>query len=149
MFWRGFEKRAAEKAVAKAAIFHKGQLLMGVRQDNGKWTEPGGHLEGKETPTQGVLREVKEETGISLKENDVKFLGSKEITKPGGEKIDVHAFRADLKEKPPLNENKDPDHEVFGWSWIHLKGGKIPQSILGNLHVPHKNNVLHKFLFKS
>lgn len=144
MFLLGFAKQA-QKEVAKAGIFYKGRYLMGVRQDNGKWTEPGGHLHRGEDPLKGVAREVKEETGMSIPASQFKPLGSREVPVQDG-KIVVHAFRADLDREPKLDVSKDPDHEVFGWNWIPLSGKALPQSVDKNLHVPAGRNVLHYFL---
>ena len=41
------------------------RLLMIRRADNGLWAMPGGGLEVGETPAQGVVREVLEETGVA------------------------------------------------------------------------------------
>lgn len=44
------------------------EFLLGLRKgshENGKWAFPGGHLEENETPSQAVLRELEEETGIT------------------------------------------------------------------------------------
>lgn len=142
MFFEGFEK-AAQKAVAKVGIFRNGKYLMGVRQDTGKWTEPGGHLESGESPEDGALREVKEETGITLSRKDLQYLGSKEV--PNKDLV-VHAFKAKMERDPRTNVDGDPDDEVFGWDWVPLKGKKLPEVVNKNLHVPAKDNVLHFFL---
>ena len=47
-----------------AVIDREGQILLIQRADNGKWAMPGGGLEVGESPAQGVLREVLEETGV-------------------------------------------------------------------------------------
>ena len=47
-----------------AVIDDEGRILLIQRADNGKWAMPGGALEVGETPAQGVLREVMEETGV-------------------------------------------------------------------------------------
>lgn len=46
-----------------AVIDDTGRLLLIQRADNGKWAMPGGLLEVGETPAEGVVREVFEETG--------------------------------------------------------------------------------------
>lgn len=140
--FRGFEK-AAQKSVAKVGIFRDGRYLMGVRQDNGKWTEPGGHLEKGESPEEGAIREVKEETGISLSKKDLDYLGSKEI--PDKDLV-VHAFKTELDRDKKMTVEGDPDDEVFGWNWIKMRGKKLPDLIQKNLHVPPKYNTLHFFL---
>jgi len=134
------------KEVSKVGIFWKGKYLMGVRQDNGKWTEPGGHLHPGEDPLKGAVREVKEETGLTLPPGKVEHLGDREITKPDGTKLIVHAYRSDLKDEPHTTVKKDPDKEVFGWDWIPLQGKSLPPVINKNLHVPPKDNVLHFYL---
>lgn len=39
---------------------------------NGKWVVPGGHIEWGETAQEAVIRETKEETGLSV--SDIEFL---------------------------------------------------------------------------
>ena len=46
--------------------FKSKELLMIYNKKLGKWLQPGGHLEGDETPRQTAQREVKEETGIEV-----------------------------------------------------------------------------------
>ena len=41
-------------------------LLMYNRKLN-KWLQPGGHIEGLELPSETVIREVFEETGVKIK----------------------------------------------------------------------------------
>ena len=44
-----------------------GRVLAIQRSDDGRWVPPGGVLELSETPADGVVREVLEETGIHVK----------------------------------------------------------------------------------
>jgi ADP-ribose pyrophosphatase YjhB (NUDIX family) len=44
-----------------------GRVLAIQRSDDGRWVPPGGVLELSETPSDGVVREVLEETGIRVK----------------------------------------------------------------------------------
>lgn len=146
MFVRGFVKKAMEE-VAKAAIFRNGKYLMGVRQDNGKWTEPGGHLNKGEDPLSGVVREVKEETGMTIPAKDFLLMGHKDVKPPDKkEPIRVWAFRVDLDKDKKMVTDKDPDDEVFGWNWVMVKNNKLPKIVDNNLHVPSDKNVLHYFL---
>ncbi|GAB4583001.1 NUDIX hydrolase [Nocardia sp. IFM 10818] len=55
--------RVAVSAVVRDA---QGRILLIHRTDNSKYAIPGGGLEIGETPTQAVVREVKEETGIDV-----------------------------------------------------------------------------------
>ncbi|WP_236567955.1 MULTISPECIES: NUDIX hydrolase [unclassified Nocardiopsis] len=53
-------------SVAGAVIREDGRMLVIKRRDNGNWEPPGGVLELDETPQEGVVREVLEETGIHV-----------------------------------------------------------------------------------
>jgi ADP-ribose pyrophosphatase YjhB (NUDIX family) len=48
-----------------------GRLLAIRRADNGTWELPGGVLELSESPEDGVVREVWEETGIRVEVNEL------------------------------------------------------------------------------
>ena len=62
-------------------IEHRGRILMlhRVKKDQdinaGKWLGVGGHLESGESPHECALREVREETGISLDEERLELRG--------------------------------------------------------------------------
>jgi ADP-ribose pyrophosphatase YjhB (NUDIX family) len=51
-------------SVAGVVIDENGRALIIQRRDNAHWELPGGVLERDETITDGLLREVKEETGL-------------------------------------------------------------------------------------
>lgn len=42
----------------------------------GKWENPAGHVQAGETPEHAVIRELQEETGISVSEKQLVFLGA-------------------------------------------------------------------------
>jgi 8-oxo-dGTP diphosphatase len=57
------------RATACAVIEKDNQVLIVKRNHepfNGYWTLPGGHIDFGETAEQAVIREVKEETGLSF-----------------------------------------------------------------------------------
>jgi 8-oxo-dGTP diphosphatase len=70
------------KLVAKAALFNdKNELLLLRRSSTdknrpGEWDFPGGRVEEDENYTDAVIREVKEETGLDLKHDEVDIMYS-------------------------------------------------------------------------
>jgi 8-oxo-dGTP diphosphatase len=53
-------------SVAGAVVNDDGRVLAIRRQDNGHWEPPGGVLELDETIEQGLVREIREETGLTI-----------------------------------------------------------------------------------
>ncbi len=56
------------KVGADAAIFNEqGQILLMERADGSGWCLPCGFVDANETPAEGIVREVREETGLEIK----------------------------------------------------------------------------------
>lgn len=53
-------------SVAAAIVADDGRVLVIQRRDNGAWEPPGGVLELGESITDGLRREVREETGLEI-----------------------------------------------------------------------------------
>jgi 8-oxo-dGTP diphosphatase len=53
-------------SVAGAVVREDGRVLAIKRRDNGHWEPPGGVLESGEAMQDGLLREVLEETGLTV-----------------------------------------------------------------------------------
>lgn len=53
-------------SVAAVIVDAQGRVLIIQRRDNARWEPPGGVLELHETVEQGLLREVREETGYDI-----------------------------------------------------------------------------------
>lgn len=60
-------------SVTGVVVRSDGRVLAIKREDDGRWVPPGGVLELDETPEQGVVREVWEETGIRVEPE--RFIG--------------------------------------------------------------------------
>lgn len=71
-----------ERAVTPVAVYifieQAGQVLLLKRHNtgyrDGEHSLPSGHKEVNETPLQAAVREVKEETGLTLKEDVLEFI---------------------------------------------------------------------------
>ena len=58
------------KVGTDAAIFNEsGEILLMERSDGSGWCLPCGFVEPNETPAEGIIREVREETGLEIKIN--------------------------------------------------------------------------------
>jgi 8-oxo-dGTP diphosphatase len=120
-------------------------ILMGKRNDNGLWTQPGGHLNKGETPENGAKRELFEETGIMAKR--LKFLGKDTVKNEDGEKLTIYAFLYSWKGEETDTE-QDPDEEVQDWKWVSKP--KIKRLAAEKLlHVPFEKNVTFRLVGKS
>lgn len=120
--------------VCTVAVMHDGKILIGKRRDNGKWTFPGGHKDPGESIHEGAIRELMEETGIEVKPDQLKYLGSDPVVTESGKNYVIHCFQLELDEKASTSMKEDPDQEVERW------GFKDPSQGLGDLH--SKNNRL-------
>lgn len=61
--------RSAKLLVGCSAVIFdetKQKVLLTRRADNGKWCLPSGHMEAGESASEACIREVKEETGLSV-----------------------------------------------------------------------------------
>lgn len=130
------EQSADKKYVASVAVIDPttGNILMGQRRDNGKWTLPGGGMEPGEAPEAAARRELWEEAGVK---GDVAPLGAQTVNTPYRQ-VEVHAFV--MYGKPEATSIHDPDQEVAKWVWVP-KRETLPADVLNNLHSP-KNVVL-------
>ena len=64
-------------ASAYTIDFENKKVLLMYNKKLNKWLQPGGHIEGKETPKETAIRETYEETGIKIKIIGPSFDGKK------------------------------------------------------------------------
>ena len=60
------------------------RILLVKHKKNRRWTQPGGHIEGNETPEEAALREVYEETGIHVRLLGERFPREDDFIRPLG-----------------------------------------------------------------
>ena len=60
------------------------KILLIKHKKNGRWTQPGGHMEGNETPEEAALREVYEETGLRVRLLGERFPREDDFIRPLG-----------------------------------------------------------------
>lgn len=96
------------------------KILTGQRRDNGKWTSPGGHMDEGETLVEAAIREVKEESGITLEPSDLTLVSAERVPLGrGGKPFSVFCFTAKVP-KERASSKDDPDKEISTWKWVEL-----------------------------
>ncbi len=109
---------------------------------DGNYSLPAGHLEKNETFTQGVIREVKEEIGISLDAKDLNLVHTMCRMIPGDERADFF-FTVEKWQGEPKNMEPDKCDDL---SWFDLNN--LPQNIV--LYVKQAiNSILNNVIFSE
>lgn len=123
------------KATTAAILERDGKILITKRTVSpykGSWCIPGGHIERFEPVLDAIKREVKEETGLSLKPE---FFGFFNEIFP---EIDWHAVVMVFSGQPAGDVT--PNEEVSEWKWVS------PKEASGlNLAFGH-NNVIDQWI---
>ena len=90
-------------------------LLLERRRDPnlGLWNGVGGKLGPDESPRDGILREIREETGLEL--TDVRFCGVVTWHENGGLRSGVYTYVATLPEDTGYETPRDTDEGVLDW----------------------------------
>ena len=60
------------------------RILLVKHKKNRRWTQPGGHIEGNETPEEAALREAYEETGMHIRLLGERFPREDDFIRPLG-----------------------------------------------------------------
>lgn len=91
-------------------------VVKGWLMCNNNWTLPGGGLHAGETPLSGMLREVREETGLKIQPKNVRNLGSETI-KSKGFRFRLHFYSAPTSGEPEIAMQR---FEIIEAKWIDL-----------------------------
>ena len=104
------------RKVGGVAIVSEGQILLVKRSETaGKypnfWSVPSGGVEDGETSREGAVRELKEETQITLlPDYDLYTLRNKPLNKEGGD-YSIYQIKVSDKLTPKLNH----EHKDYGY----------------------------------
>lgn len=104
------------RATVGAIIKKEGKVLLVKRNHEpfkGYWCLPGGHIDFGETAEQAVIREVKEETGLTI---TPRFLNYRDEIYPD---INWHGEALIFHGEAEGNENID-GKEIIGIKWVDI-----------------------------
>ncbi|MZI82732.1 NUDIX domain-containing protein [Clostridium butyricum] len=114
----------------------------------GSWNGVGGKFEENETPTQCILREVLEETGIKL--HKVKYRGIIKHIIDDFKKMEIYVFIAELPYDYIYNTPKKSNEGILDWkriSWIlNPENTGIPTDIPQVLPLILESDDIHEHL---
>lgn len=116
----------------------KDEVLLGLRQEEGTWTIPGGHIHKKECPYSGCQRELKEETGLDPK--DIQLVKVEYVREK--DKM-IYLFKVQIDSNQAIDVSGDPDEE---FSFV---GFKDPNDVREQLHIPIEENIALKYWINS
>lgn len=109
---------AAQELCAGILLRAKGAFLLLKHAKDGVWVQPGGHVEGGETPLEAAKREFKEETGAEVAGEPLRFRRDAS----GG--VDFTTFLLDMQDQfePQISDESD----AFVWA--------MPDALPENTH---------------
>jgi len=103
--------------VISCFVENKGKIILLHRKDTTRegntWGVPAGKLGEKETLEKGMLREIKEETGLTLKESNLKYFKKVYIKYPNYDFV-YHVFQTKLKGQEEIKLNPE-EHKNYKW----------------------------------
>ena len=136
------EDFVAEFEIALCICKFGDKILMLKRAEKdtfaGQWCFPGGTIHINEMPEQTVVREIKEETGIDLSQQEHIFVFQSFVKYPDYEFVE-HVYRADFNVLPKVVVNKN-EHQDFQWVRIDsLKKLQLLPNVLETLTLALKH----------
>lgn len=100
----------------------KNKILLVRVRDNKKWYLPGGKIEFNETPAQALIREIKEELGIDIKDSTLTYLTSIQADAYGiNDTVELQCFTTDLKIKNYIPSAEISEIAFMDWNMDRIK----------------------------
>lgn len=149
---RGFLSDSPRLAV-RALILHQGRLLVVNAypgQQSDLWCAPGGGVERGTSLPENLVREVYEETGLSIRVGAPCLVNEFHDPQSGFHQVDVF-FRASLNSSTQVSGWIDPEGVVNRWRWVteaelcalRFKPDSLPRIAFGAEGVAHYDPLEH------
>ena len=130
-------------------VLRSGKVLLGRRHSDpekadselhgeGTWTMPGGKMEFGESFEETCLRETKEETGLSLDDNNIKLISITNDIVIDAHFVTIGFLCENVDGEPKVME---PD-EIVDWKWFSFD--KLPENIF-----PPSQKILDHYFAKK
>ncbi|NGX55968.1 MAG: NADH pyrophosphatase [Candidatus Anoxychlamydiales bacterium] len=111
----------SQRDVVICYLIHKDNILFLKRGldkfKGGMWTAPGGKRENNESLENAVIREILEETDISIDKENLSYI-DKCYIKHDNFHFTMHIFKTHLNQIPQINLNTDENIE-YAWASIN------------------------------
>ena len=103
--------------VVSCFLEHDGEILLLQRQDHkpegGTWGVPAGKMNEGETPNLAIMREMFQEVGLSVSEEEMSYFQRVFVRYPSYDFI-YHIYHLQLRNKPIVKINPE-EHKAFKW----------------------------------
>lgn len=106
----------AAGAVCWRVVKGEVRILLVHRDERADISLPKGKVDPGETPPQTAVREIKEETGLSIVLGAP--LGTTEYTLPGGREKRVFYWTAEVDDETAAASTFSPNHEIASLEWM-------------------------------
>lgn len=118
---------------------YNGRILLLRRQSHKQygntWGPPAGKINESESPTEAMVRELQEESGITALENELKHSGKFLVRYPEYDFV-FHIFHLPLKEIPEV-KIKEEEHRAYQWF--------LPEEALKRELIRDEDEVIKRF----
>ncbi len=131
-------------------IEYQNEFLI-LRRNPGKhqgdrWGLPGGKINKDESPSEAIIRETLEETGLRLKANNLCFLGEYPLDYENL-KVQFFTFLARVNQKPEVSIQEE---EVYDYKWVTIpECYELPNAMDGLYTLLEKTGFLKQGDFNS
>lgn len=95
----------------------EGRLLLVRKRGTQAFMQAGGKIEAGEAPVTALVRELKEELGLAITSEDVRYIGMRDAVAANepGYRVEAELFDLVLRDPRPI----EPAGEIDAVRWVH------------------------------